>query len=210
MPKEAVKKANLIVPRPVAYAVWTPHRALKAGDKWPAVLARASPTTPARGANEGGTRAPPAQREPPPFRARRRSVHVWLIYRGHLLGEPSEELLRLGDCGVADPRLLRQPPVANYDDKHPLHVAPYVCHMVHAGSPRERSYREAPHDEILEVGRGAVPEDEDHGRRQRTQNLLSFKYRCYVERHFRYLLLEARLRRRAEEPPHLLATEGLV
>ena len=81
-------------------------------------------------------------------------MHVWLIHRGHLLGEPSEELLRLGDCGVADPRLLRQPPVANYDDKHPLYVAPYVCHMVHAGSPRERSYREAPHDEILAVGRG--------------------------------------------------------
>jgi hypothetical protein len=62
VPKEAVKKANLIIPRPVAYAVWTPHRALKAGDKWPAVLARAAPMTPAQGAYEGGARAPPRPR----------------------------------------------------------------------------------------------------------------------------------------------------
>jgi hypothetical protein len=33
--------------------------ALKAGDKWPAVMARAAPMTPAQGADEGGTRAPP-------------------------------------------------------------------------------------------------------------------------------------------------------
>ncbi len=57
--KEAVEKANPIVPRPVAYAVWVSLRALKADDKWPAVLARAAPMTPARGADEGGTRAPP-------------------------------------------------------------------------------------------------------------------------------------------------------
>jgi hypothetical protein len=54
-----VRKTNLIIPLPVAYAVWTSLRALKAGDKWPAVLARAAPMTPTQGADEGGTRAPP-------------------------------------------------------------------------------------------------------------------------------------------------------
>ena len=44
---------------PVVYAVWTSLRALKAGDKWPAVLARAAPMTPAQGADEDGARAPP-------------------------------------------------------------------------------------------------------------------------------------------------------
>jgi len=58
VPKEAVRKANPIIPRPVAYAVWTSLARLKAGDKWPAVLARAAPMTPARGAHEGGARAP--------------------------------------------------------------------------------------------------------------------------------------------------------
>jgi len=62
VPKEAVKKANLIIPRPVAYAVWTSLRALKASSQWPAVLARAAPTTPAQGADEGGARAPPRPR----------------------------------------------------------------------------------------------------------------------------------------------------
>ncbi len=57
--KESVGKANPIIPRPVAYAVWTSLNRLKAGGKWPAVLARAAPMTPARGAYEGGTRAPP-------------------------------------------------------------------------------------------------------------------------------------------------------
>jgi len=56
--KEAVRRANSIIPRPAAYAVWTSLARLKAGDKWPAVLARAGPTTPARGAYEGGARAP--------------------------------------------------------------------------------------------------------------------------------------------------------
>ena len=42
-PKEAVRKTNPIIPRPVAYAVWALLMALKAGDKWPAVLARAAP-----------------------------------------------------------------------------------------------------------------------------------------------------------------------
>jgi len=59
VPKEAVRKANPIIPRPVAYAVWTSLARLKAGDKWPAVLARAAPMNPAGGAHEGGARAPP-------------------------------------------------------------------------------------------------------------------------------------------------------
>jgi IS605 OrfB family transposase len=58
VPKEVVRKTNPIIPRPVAYAVWTSLMALKAGNKWPAVLARAAPMTPAQGADEGGTRAP--------------------------------------------------------------------------------------------------------------------------------------------------------
>jgi len=65
-------------------------------------------------------------------------VHVWLIHCRSLLGEPSEELLRFGDCDVADPQLLRQHPVADYDDEPPLYVAPYVRHVLHAGAPRER------------------------------------------------------------------------
>jgi Transposase and inactivated derivatives len=59
VPKEAVRRKNPLVTWPVVYAVWTSLKALKAGDKWPAVLARAAPMTPARGADEGGTRAPP-------------------------------------------------------------------------------------------------------------------------------------------------------
>jgi len=59
VPKELAKRKNPLVPWPVARAVWTSLTRLKAGDKWPAVLARASPTTPAGGAYEGGARAPP-------------------------------------------------------------------------------------------------------------------------------------------------------
>jgi IS605 OrfB family transposase len=59
VPKEAVRRANPIIPWPAAYAVWTSLKALQAGDKWPAVLARAASMTPARGAYEGGARAPP-------------------------------------------------------------------------------------------------------------------------------------------------------
>jgi len=59
VPKEAVRKTNPIIPRPVAYAVWTSLMALKASSQWPAVLARAAPMTPAQGADEDGTRAPP-------------------------------------------------------------------------------------------------------------------------------------------------------
>jgi hypothetical protein len=65
VPKEAVKKANPIIPRPVAYVVWTSLKTLKAGGKWPAVLARAAPMNLARGAYEGGTRAPPRPRGTP-------------------------------------------------------------------------------------------------------------------------------------------------
>jgi hypothetical protein len=59
VPSEAVGKANPIVPRPIIHAAWASLGALKAGGKWPAVLARAAPMTPAQGADEGGTRAPP-------------------------------------------------------------------------------------------------------------------------------------------------------
>jgi len=65
VPKEAVKKANPIIPRPVAYVVWASLKTLKAGGKWPAVLARAAPMNLARGAYEGGTRAPPRPRGTP-------------------------------------------------------------------------------------------------------------------------------------------------
>ena len=54
-----MRKTNPIIPLPIVLAVWTSLKALKAGDKWPAVLARAAPMTPAQGADEGGTRAPP-------------------------------------------------------------------------------------------------------------------------------------------------------
>jgi hypothetical protein len=59
VPKEAVKKANPIIPRPIMHAVWASFMALKASSQWPAVLARAAPMTPAQGAYEDGARAPP-------------------------------------------------------------------------------------------------------------------------------------------------------
>jgi putative transposase len=59
IPKELAGRRNPLVPWPVTYAVWTSLRALKAGNRWPAVLARAASMTPAGGANEGGARAPP-------------------------------------------------------------------------------------------------------------------------------------------------------
>ncbi|PLC65594.1 hypothetical protein B7L68_03455, partial [Thermoproteus sp. CP80] len=59
VPEEVVRRANPIIPRPAAYAVWRSLKALKAGDKGPAMLARAASMTPARGAHEGGARAPP-------------------------------------------------------------------------------------------------------------------------------------------------------
>jgi IS605 OrfB family transposase len=65
VPREAVKKANPIISRPIVHAVWVSLMALKAGDKWPAVLARAAPMTPAQGADEDGARAPPRPRGTP-------------------------------------------------------------------------------------------------------------------------------------------------
>jgi len=59
VPREAVGKANPIIPRPIIHAVLVSLMALKAGGKWPTVLARAAPMTPAQGADEDGTRAPP-------------------------------------------------------------------------------------------------------------------------------------------------------
>jgi IS605 OrfB family transposase len=59
VPRELAKRRNPLVTWPVVYAVWTSLAQLKASDKWPAVLARAAPMTPAQGADEDGTRAPP-------------------------------------------------------------------------------------------------------------------------------------------------------
>ncbi len=65
VPKETVEKANPIIPRPIIHAVWASLSRLKVSHEWPAVLARAAPMTPARGADEGGTRAPPRPRVTP-------------------------------------------------------------------------------------------------------------------------------------------------
>jgi IS605 OrfB family transposase len=46
VPKEAVKKTNPIIPRPVAYVVWASLNRLKASPQWPVVLARAAPHDP--------------------------------------------------------------------------------------------------------------------------------------------------------------------
>ncbi len=59
VPREAVGKANPIIPQPIVHAVWASLKALKASPQWPAVLARAAPMTPAQGADEGRARAPP-------------------------------------------------------------------------------------------------------------------------------------------------------
>ncbi len=64
-PRDFAKRRNLLVPWPVAYAVWASLMALKASDKWPAVLARAATMTPAQGADEDGARAPPRPRGTP-------------------------------------------------------------------------------------------------------------------------------------------------
>jgi len=65
VPKEAVGKVNPIFPRPIVHAVWVSLEALKASSQWPAVLARAAPMTPAQGADEDGTRAPPRPKGTP-------------------------------------------------------------------------------------------------------------------------------------------------
>ena len=65
VPRELAKRRNALVTWPVVRAVLASLRSLKAGNKWPAVLARAAPMTPARGADEGGTRAPPRPKGTP-------------------------------------------------------------------------------------------------------------------------------------------------
>ena len=65
MPKEAVGKANPIIPRLIIHAVWASLNRLKADGKWPVVLARAAPMTPAQGADEDGARAPPRPKGSP-------------------------------------------------------------------------------------------------------------------------------------------------
>jgi putative transposase len=65
VPREAVGKANHIIPRPIVHAVWASLTRLKASDKRPAVLARAAPMTPAQGADEGRARAPPRPKGTP-------------------------------------------------------------------------------------------------------------------------------------------------
>jgi putative transposase len=47
--REAVGRANPIIPRLIIYAVWVSLKALNAGDKRPAALVWAAPVTPARG-----------------------------------------------------------------------------------------------------------------------------------------------------------------
>jgi len=65
VPKEAVRRRNPLVPWPVVHAVWASLKSLKASPQWPAVLARAAPMTPARGADEDGARAPPRPKGTP-------------------------------------------------------------------------------------------------------------------------------------------------
>jgi putative transposase len=74
VPKEAVRSKNPLVPWPVVCAMWASLKALKASHEWPAVLARAAPMTPPEGPVRVGRGRLPAQREPPPFRAGRRSA----------------------------------------------------------------------------------------------------------------------------------------
>jgi transposase len=65
VPKEAVRRRNPLVPWHIIRAVWSSLKTLRAGDKWPAVLARAAPMTPAQGADEDGARAPPRPKGTP-------------------------------------------------------------------------------------------------------------------------------------------------
>ena len=58
VPKELAKRKNPLVPWPVVRATWASLKALRASNRWPAMLARAASTNPARGAHEGGARAP--------------------------------------------------------------------------------------------------------------------------------------------------------
>jgi len=65
VPKEAVRRRNPLVPWHIIRAVWSSLKTLRAGGKWPAVLARAAPMTPAQGADEDGARAPPRPKGTP-------------------------------------------------------------------------------------------------------------------------------------------------
>ncbi len=65
VPRDFAKRRNPLVTWPVVYAIWTSLVRLKASGKWPAVLARAAPMTPARGAYEDGARAPPRPKGTP-------------------------------------------------------------------------------------------------------------------------------------------------
>jgi putative transposase len=65
MPKEVLRRRNPLVPWHIIRAVWSSLKTLRAGDKWPAVLARAAPMTPAQGADEDGARAPPRPKGTP-------------------------------------------------------------------------------------------------------------------------------------------------
>jgi putative transposase len=65
MPKDTAKKRNPLVQWPIVRTVWVSLMALKAGGKWPAVLAQAAPITPAQGADEDGARALPRPRVTP-------------------------------------------------------------------------------------------------------------------------------------------------
>jgi transposase len=65
VPKEAVRRRNPLAPWHIIRAVWSSLKTLRAGDKWPAVLARAAPMTPAREADEGRARAPPRPKGTP-------------------------------------------------------------------------------------------------------------------------------------------------
>jgi len=60
--------------QPIVHAVWVLLKALKAGGKWPAALARAAPMTPARGDRRGCL----PTGHPPPGR---RSVYDCPVYR---------------------------------------------------------------------------------------------------------------------------------
>jgi hypothetical protein len=53
VPRDFAKRRNPLITWPVVYTVWTSLMALKASSQWPAVLGRAAPMTPARGADEG-------------------------------------------------------------------------------------------------------------------------------------------------------------
>jgi putative transposase len=81
-PREAVKKANPIIPRSIMHAVWTSLMALKASPQWPAVLARAAPMTPAQDADESGTRAPPHGAPAPGEEVSRPAPSPWAVSEG--------------------------------------------------------------------------------------------------------------------------------